>query len=519
LPRLLTWEWVLIAVSLVLVERYFWLMDDAFIDFRYVDNALFLGRGLVFNQGEYVEGFSSPAWVMLLLGLRWLGFDYFAIVHGVALIAAALYGACAIAVNRRFAPPGAPPVNLALAIAAAHYGILSNFSSGLETPLVQACAGAYALLALAPESRALQVLVGLSPLVRPELALPALFCAAWHVTWLRRVPWALLGALSIGNGAWLIFRIVYYADLLPNTYYLKATVAWKQGRDYLRNALDPHFMRELAPLLALAWLAIRKTLPAAGRARLLILLCAGSVATWVARLGGDMLYFRFMAFPVCLGLLASGGIAEGWLLRLPWPRLRPVFSASLACLLCGFSFACYPPQLLGHPLTSPRTRHWHGIAEVMWHRNNASLAPPSDAAASDRMRRERYAQATALQRAPRAVFVTGWCKDAYDAFDRFVMQDYGLTDAVLARLDAPWGRPGHRLVQNEAAQLAQIYRRYGSFRGDGMFRRAARDRHAPRWVQQHLDVLDIIERKVSNHHTWRENLSLATTKVARIPIE
>jgi hypothetical protein len=405
---------------------------------------------------------------------------------------------------------------VALALAAAHYGILSNFSSGLETPLVQAIAGVYALAALSPDSRALQVLIGLSPLVRPELALPALVCAAWHVAWLRRVPWALLGALCIGNGAWLVFRIVYYADLLPNTYYLKANIDWKQGRYYVRNALEPHFTRECALLLVLAWLAIRKALPAAGRPRLLILLCAGAVATWVARLGGDMLYFRFMAFPVCLGLLASGGIVEGLLARLPWPRLRPAVSAAVACALCGFSFACYPPQLLGHPLISPHTRHWHGIAEAMWHRNNASLAAPSDAAASDQMRRQRYAEASAEQRAPRAVFVTGWCKDAYEAFDRFVMQDYGLTDAVLARLDAPWGRPGHRLVQNEAAQLAQLYRRYGRFRGDGMFRRAVRERRAPRWVQANLDVLDVIERKVSNHHAWRENLSLATTKIARI---
>src|SRR5689334_4947 len=108
-------------------------MDDAFIDFRYIDNALFLGRGLVFNPGEYVEGFSSPAWVLLLLALRRLGFDFFAIVHGVAWAAVAVYGACAIAVNRRLSPEGAPRVNLALALMAGHYGILTHFSSGLET--------------------------------------------------------------------------------------------------------------------------------------------------------------------------------------------------------------------------------------------------------------------------------------------------------------------------------------------------------------------------------------------------
>ena len=37
---------------------------------RYVDNAVLWGHGLVLNQGEFVEGFSSPLWMLLLLALR-----------------------------------------------------------------------------------------------------------------------------------------------------------------------------------------------------------------------------------------------------------------------------------------------------------------------------------------------------------------------------------------------------------------------------------------------------------------
>ncbi len=78
--RLCALEWLCLAVGTALVLRYAWLMDDAYIYFRYVDNAVFLGHGLVYNAGEHVEGFSSPLWTLLLLALRTSGLDYWILV-------------------------------------------------------------------------------------------------------------------------------------------------------------------------------------------------------------------------------------------------------------------------------------------------------------------------------------------------------------------------------------------------------------------------------------------------------
>ena len=39
--------------------------DDGAIFLRYVENII-AGEGAVFNQGEYVEGYSSPLWLLLL---------------------------------------------------------------------------------------------------------------------------------------------------------------------------------------------------------------------------------------------------------------------------------------------------------------------------------------------------------------------------------------------------------------------------------------------------------------------
>lgn len=45
-----------------------YMLDDAYISLEYAKN-LAEGRGLVFNPGEGVEGFSNPLWVFLLFAL------------------------------------------------------------------------------------------------------------------------------------------------------------------------------------------------------------------------------------------------------------------------------------------------------------------------------------------------------------------------------------------------------------------------------------------------------------------
>ena len=71
-PRPVASEWLCLAVGLFLTIHYAWLLDDSYVFFKYVDNLLFLKIGLVHNQGEYTEGFSSPFWTLLLIALRYL---------------------------------------------------------------------------------------------------------------------------------------------------------------------------------------------------------------------------------------------------------------------------------------------------------------------------------------------------------------------------------------------------------------------------------------------------------------
>jgi hypothetical protein len=60
---------------LFLISTYYnFISDDAFITFRYVKNIL-RGYGPVYNRGEFVEGFTSPLWLILLTFVSKLGID------------------------------------------------------------------------------------------------------------------------------------------------------------------------------------------------------------------------------------------------------------------------------------------------------------------------------------------------------------------------------------------------------------------------------------------------------------
>src|SRR5437764_1315440 len=60
----------LLAIAVAMALRHAWITDDAYISFRYAGNLLH-GRGLVFNAGERVEGYSNFLWTLwCALGMR-----------------------------------------------------------------------------------------------------------------------------------------------------------------------------------------------------------------------------------------------------------------------------------------------------------------------------------------------------------------------------------------------------------------------------------------------------------------
>ena len=186
-----SWPAVAIPALLLLVLGWTqrWVTDDAFINFRVVDQLL-AGNGPVFNAGERVEAYTSPLWLAILAAIHGiLGFvslEWLTVVLGLLLsvagVAMATAAAALLAHPRRglLIPAGAlvfvalPPT-------------WDYATSGLENGLVFAWLGG-TYLALVAAHRgdvtrigAIAVLAGLGPLIRPDLALFSVAFAALAV--------------------------------------------------------------------------------------------------------------------------------------------------------------------------------------------------------------------------------------------------------------------------------------------------------------------------------------------------
>jgi hypothetical protein len=525
-------EWFILFVGLFLTLRYAWLLDDAFIYFRYVDNLLYLDRGLVYNSGEYVEGFSSPLWTLLLIALRSIGLDYWWITRIVALLAYAGFWAMAVALHRRMLPPGAPRLSLALAFLAFNYPVLCYFSSGMETVLVQLSAAIVALHVLWPRSRPLQLCVGLLPLARPEQLLAVFVLVAAYLWRERRIPWVMIFATLAFNGAYEIFRISYYAELFPNTYHLKNLDDPIRGLRYLRQfAVHSGWGVVTIATVLFGALLYRRTRPERRYefqlgSRGIMIVAALPGLLYAIKIGGDFAYYRYLAFPVCLCVLSGSAMLDNAAAGLR-PGVRRTLEFGVPVTLAVTVGLLLPPQLEEHPLWSPTELSEtpisvDGVYDANSHRRHPDLAFSPWTLESVLDQRERYHSFLELPNSDThlSFTVTGWCVDNFKEFETHISHRWGLTDPILARLDLPQGKAGHALgMYLYATHLASIRRFLNADASVGMLGRAeANGRTLPDWVLNNQDTLAQIERRMYNRHRPLENLRAALTPIPRIDV-
>ena len=179
--RLPGWWVLLVPVVMVLVGAwvYRWVDEDAFINFRIIDN-LAAGHGLVFNVGERVEVDSDPLWLFMLAGLHealpFVALEWLSVLLGMACTGAGFVaGGEAVRRLGRSRREGAV-FPLGLLMAAAVAGVWEFATSGLEMSMVFLWLGGSFLLLVRVEARAgspvrAAFVMGLGMLIRPELAL------------------------------------------------------------------------------------------------------------------------------------------------------------------------------------------------------------------------------------------------------------------------------------------------------------------------------------------------------------
>lgn len=311
-PRV--WTWILFGLAAVvyaeLAWRRRWMSDDGLIVLRTVRNLL-EGNGPVFNAGERVEANTSTLWTFIVGGLGALGIklEWAAVGSGLVLAVAGLWFAMDGA-RRFYRPTGAGLVVPAGALLVCVLPPFRDFAtSGLETGLITFWLGLtwWLVVRLALGGDAVRawpvaLVIGLGPLVRPDLAVfsAIAFVATLFVAW--RGWWRLLGFLAVAGAlpvAYQIFRMGYYGLITPNTALAKeASFAhWGRGWRYLADLVGPYHLW-IPILLLVAGFVLLLVRVRRDRALWVLtafpLLSAMVLALYVIRLGGDFMHGRML---------------------------------------------------------------------------------------------------------------------------------------------------------------------------------------------------------------------------------
>ncbi|CAM5262229.1 Terminal beta-(1-_2)-arabinofuranosyltransferase [Streptomyces alboniger] len=224
-----------------------WMSDDGHIYVRTVRQVL-AGNGPVFNPGERAESSTGTLWQWLLVVAGAPGFDITALaVYGGLLLTAVGFALAGLGALRLYGGNRLPLPCGALVLLALP-PVRDFATSGLETGLATCwLAGAWLALVARPRSLATCALLGLGPLVRPDLALvSAVFLAGQWV--IARPPWrgvlAGAGVAAALPVAYEIFRMGYYGHLVPLPGVTKeaSRSLWARGADYLQDFAGPYLL-------------------------------------------------------------------------------------------------------------------------------------------------------------------------------------------------------------------------------------------------------------------------------------
>jgi arabinofuranosyltransferase len=227
---------LLMGVFVIHAINIDFIQDDSFISYRYAKN-LINGHGLVFNPGERVEGYTNFLWIILLSLFARAGLDMLVVsrVLGVAFGAISLF--MVYKISSLFFPKKDwifaffTPLLLVFNSALAYWSI-----SGMETSL-------FLMLVLLTiylyfhDQRLVVLFCVLATLTRPEGVL-VFAIILFHKLFIKKD--GLINCLSYLGGfillllPFLIFKIFYYGEILPNTFYAKTGFGW----EYIQSGLD-----------------------------------------------------------------------------------------------------------------------------------------------------------------------------------------------------------------------------------------------------------------------------------------
>ena len=294
------------AIGLVLALRHLSILDDANYSFRYAENWA-AGRGLVFNEGERVEGYTNFLWVVLLAaGTALTPFrpHWIALVLGLASFLANVVVVSKIGARLAGEERAGAWLPVAAATVALQTTMQRYATTGLETQLASLLVDLGLWGLLCGRVRAAGGALVLATLTRPDHAIFWLAGLAALPVRDRRSITAYASSL-LPLGAVIFAKVLYYGTILPNSFYARAADEphLKQGLVYgLSFLLGSHLW--LVGGLFLASLALDARSSDLGSWRRFALVAVPAWVAYVVWIGGDYNYGRF--FVVILPVLALG---------------------------------------------------------------------------------------------------------------------------------------------------------------------------------------------------------------------
>ncbi|HWP06144.1 MAG TPA: hypothetical protein VNN72_10400, partial [Polyangiaceae bacterium] len=430
-----------------------WTCDDAYISFRYAEH-LVEGKGLVYNAGERVEGFTNLLFTLLLAAGLALSAGAVATALVVGLVAYVGVALTLVVWSEKTRVPGRLWIPIAAIVWLIQDDLLSWATGGLETSLFTLLALSGTLLVLRAEGRrgrllAAGTLLGLACATRPDgIIFTAVASAACvGLAWGRfralaaaarecaffALPLACLGAALVA------FKLSYYGSLLPAPYYAKSALDahYSQGVLYVGLYFFKHWPLTLC-VLALPVLLVRARALTGLRDHgdlWVLSAAAGLFLLYVMHSAGDFMFARRVVPAIPFALLSVELMLE---------KLGGFGATLVAGALAALSFApreLYPEKL---PLRI------HGIA------NEPAFYPPETLT----LRREQGAAArAALRDVPvKAAFAGGMCVFAYYSKLAYLVEPNGLTNLTLAK--APLKERG-AIVGHEKAVTRDTLRQMG----------------------------------------------------------
>jgi arabinofuranosyltransferase len=313
-PRLTSWAlWLSLLALLLLALTNAFVVDDAFISFRYADNLVQSGE-LAWNpgQGDPVEGYTNFLWTVMMAAPIAAGID----PVGASMVLGLVFAAGTLLLTfqtGRLLFRSRSLALLTLILVGTNYTLSAYATSGLETQMQTflVIAGTYLALSIgrcggpprAGSVVGLSLLCALAILTRLDSTIPYAVLYAYVVLTISRleVPraerlsaliWLALPVLAI-LVPWLVWKHAYYGSVLPNTYHVRAASV-SRGILVLGALYIHEFLRSylLYPFVFIGAAFLKGVV---SRTELRVLLVI--VALWSAytvKVGGDFMEFRFL---------------------------------------------------------------------------------------------------------------------------------------------------------------------------------------------------------------------------------